>query len=145
MLAFTKDSAPPTFRTLLKGQSCRAQVYVSRTPITQIPYQNEEKCGQWLHKLFQEKDRIYDHFVQHDTFDGLGKSNVPLNRNYTDLIIYLVWLIIIGVPSLIWFGQFLFVSTWFAKMIFAFIVLIGYFILQRMINMSVIKTDKKNK
>jgi lysophosphatidic acid acyltransferase/lysophosphatidylinositol acyltransferase len=55
MLAFTKDSATPTFRTLLKGQSCQAQLYVKRIPITQIPYQDEAECAQWLHKLFQEK------------------------------------------------------------------------------------------
>jgi hypothetical protein len=28
MLAFTKDSAPPKFRTLLKGGTCKAQLYV---------------------------------------------------------------------------------------------------------------------
>ncbi len=28
MLAFTKDSASPKFRTLLKGGSCKAQLYV---------------------------------------------------------------------------------------------------------------------
>jgi hypothetical protein len=28
MLAFRKDSAPPTFRTLLKGHSCKAQLYI---------------------------------------------------------------------------------------------------------------------
>ena len=28
MLAFTKDSAVPEFRTLLRGQSCKAQLYV---------------------------------------------------------------------------------------------------------------------
>jgi hypothetical protein len=28
MLAFTKDSAPPKFRTLLEGRRCKAQLYV---------------------------------------------------------------------------------------------------------------------
>ena len=28
MLAFTRDSAPPTFRTLLKGDACHAQLYI---------------------------------------------------------------------------------------------------------------------
>lgn len=72
MLAFTKDSASPKFRTLLKGQSCKAQLYVKweekndfrdrkewfylrRIPISQIPYEDETKCAQWLHELFQEK------------------------------------------------------------------------------------------
>jgi hypothetical protein len=28
MLAFTKDSASPSFRTLLQGKSCKAQLYI---------------------------------------------------------------------------------------------------------------------
>jgi len=55
MLAFTKESAAPKFRTLLKGHTCQAQLYVKRIPIAQIPYQDEAKCAQWLYKLFQEK------------------------------------------------------------------------------------------
>ena len=55
MLAFTKDSAPPSFRTLLQGRSCKAQLYVKRIPISQIPYEDETKSAQWLQKLFQEK------------------------------------------------------------------------------------------
>jgi hypothetical protein len=51
----------------------------------------------------------------------------------------------IGLPSLIWLMKFLLISTWTAKMIFALIILIAYFILQRMINMSVIKIDTKVK
>lgn len=61
------------------------------------------------------------------------------------MLIQVFWLIIIGIPSLIWFGKFLLISTWFSKIIFALIILIAYFILQRMINMSVIKTDTKIK
>lgn len=55
MLAFTKDSAAPNFRTLLKGRTCQAQLYVKRIPISQVPYQDEKKCAQWLQELFQEK------------------------------------------------------------------------------------------
>jgi hypothetical protein len=75
MLAFAKDSASPTFRTLLKGHTCNAQLYIKcvyenknkiiishldefyfrRIPISQIPYQDETNCAQWLHELFQEK------------------------------------------------------------------------------------------
>ena len=56
-----------------------------------------------------------------------------------------MWIIIIGIPSLIWFGKFLIVSSWFAKLIFIIIIFIAYFIIQRMINLSVIKTDTKMK
>ncbi|UJR37542.1 hypothetical protein I4U23_030244 [Adineta vaga] len=145
MLAFTKDSASPKFRTLLEGRRCKAQLYVKRIPVSQIPYEDEKQCAQWLHELFQEKDRIYDHFLRHDTFDGLGVPKVPLNRSYTDIAVEIFWLIVIGIPSLKWFIQFLLVSTWSAKIIFALVILIGYIILQAMINMSVIKLDTKKK
>ena len=55
MLAFTKASASPTFRTLLKGHTCQAQFYVKRYSISDIPYEDESKCAQWLHELFEEK------------------------------------------------------------------------------------------
>jgi len=41
----------------MKGQSCQAQLHVKRIPITQIPYEDESKCAQWLHEIFQEKVR----------------------------------------------------------------------------------------
>ncbi|CAF1097206.1 unnamed protein product [Adineta ricciae] len=143
MLAFSKDSASPTFRTLLKGESCKAQLYIKRYPIAGIPYEDESKCADWLHHLFQEKDRVYEHFVQYDNFVGLGVPQIPVVRNYSDLLIQLFWLLIIGFPSLIWFVQFIFHSTFLAKIIFSIIIFLAYVTLQLMINMSVIKSDTK--
>jgi len=71
--------------------------------------------------------------------------NVPLGPNYHDVFIQFFWLLTIGIPSLYWLGKFLLASTWFGKMIFALGLLIAYIVLQRMINMSVIKTDTKSK
>ncbi|CAF3986282.1 unnamed protein product, partial [Rotaria sordida] len=87
MFAFTKNSALPKFRTLLKGRICKAQLYVKRISISQIPHKDEAKYGQWLHERFQEKDRIYDHFVRYDTFEGFGLLKVPSVRNYYDILI----------------------------------------------------------
>jgi hypothetical protein len=70
---------------------------------------------------------------------------VHLVPNYHDVYIQFFWLITIGIPSLYWLGQFLLASTWFGKMIFALSILIASIVLQRMINMSVIKTDTKSK
>lgn len=97
---------------------------------------------------FLNQDRIYDHFVKHDHFDGLGLPEVPIARNYSDALIEMFWLVVIGLPSLIWFIKFILNSTLFAKIIFGLIILVAYAIVQLMINMSVIKSDakvKKNK
>jgi len=96
-----------------------------------------------MHRLFQEKDRTYDYFTQNNTLEGLDLPELKLERNWTDLCVELFWCIIIGIPSIIWFIKFSFTSTLLAKLIFLTIVSIVYIILQLMINMSVIKTDKK--
>jgi len=31
------------------------EFYFRRIPVSQIPYEDEVKCAQWLHELFQEK------------------------------------------------------------------------------------------
>jgi hypothetical protein len=117
--------------------------YTRRISVSQVPYEDETKCAQWLHELFQEKDRLYEHFVQNDTFAGLGVPKISLVPNYSDVFIQFFWFITIGIPSLIWLARFLITSTWYAKLIFALIILIAHFIFERMINMSVIKKDTK--
>lgn len=99
----------------------------------------------FLFKNVSFQDRVYDHFVQNDTFDGLGVPQVPLNRNLTDFFIQLFWLVAIGIPSLFWFFKFILFSSILAKLIFAVILLVAYLIIQRMINMSVIQSDLKTK
>lgn len=94
---------------------------------------------------FYLKDRIYDHFVRNDNFDGLGVPEVPVVRNYSDFLTEVFWLIVVGVPSLVWFVNFILHSTMFAKIILTLIILAVYLILQLMINMSVIKSDVKTK
>ncbi|CAF3968300.1 unnamed protein product [Adineta steineri] len=101
MLTFTKDSAKPTFRTLLKGHTCKAQMCIRRYPISEIPYDDEKKCANWLQEVFQEKDRMFEYFDQHDTFEGFGIPQVSISQNYSDLLYSLFWLITIGFPSLI--------------------------------------------
>ena len=86
---------------------------------------------------------MYDHFVRHDTFDGLGLPRVPIARNLSDLCVVLFWLLVIGVPSLFWFVQFVLNSSFYGKVIFGVVIVIAYVILEWMINMSVIKTDTK--
>ena len=76
-MGFSEASALPTFRTLLRGQSCRAQLHIKlagrsdpslfvssicrRISVSEISYQDETKCNDWLHRLFQEKVPPYPH------------------------------------------------------------------------------------
>jgi len=140
-LGFTKESAKPTLRTLIRGQSCKAELYVKRTPIDNIPYDDDEKCGAWLHKKFQEKDEIYDYFIKNGTFAGLGLQKISVPRNFEDLFWELFWIGIIGLPSIVLLANFFIFYSFQAKLIFIFILVAAILCVQRMIKTSEIKTE----
>ena len=123
-VGFKKTGAEPTLLSIIKGHSCQAEIYVRRTPISEIP-KDAEGCNDWVHQLYREKDEIYDYFVRHDTFEGNGLTRVEIPRNYRDLCIELFWVMTIGVPSLIYLVQFLWTSSFVAQLIFLILVMIG--------------------
>ena len=45
----------PELANLLLGQSCKAEAFIRRIPIDQVPVDDEEKSAQFVHRLFQEK------------------------------------------------------------------------------------------
>ena len=123
-MGFTKTGAEPTLLSIIKGRPCRAEIFVRRFPISQIPT-DTEGCDQWVHNLYQEKDRIYDYFVRHNTFEGHGLRRIVIPRNYWDLIIELIWIVIIGVPSIYYLFQFLWTSSLLAQLIVAILVVLA--------------------
>lgn len=104
--------------------------------------QNEDECAQWLYELFEEKDHVFDHFVRNDSFAELGRPAFALKRNRSDLFISIFFFLLTGIPSVLWFVQFLLVSSLFSKGVFLLCGFVAYFILQWMINMSVIDEKK---
>ena len=92
--------------------------------MSEIP-KDTEGCGNWVHELYQGKDKIYDYFVRHDTFEGNGLTRVEIPRNYNDLLIELTWILIIGVPSIIYLSKFLWTSSFIAQLIFIIVIILG--------------------
>ena len=92
--------------------------------MSEIP-KDTEGCSQWIHELYQRKDKVYDHFVRHDTFEGYGLPRVKLPRNYDDLLIELAWILVIGVPSVFYLVKFLWTSSLLAQLIFVFLIFLG--------------------
>ncbi|CAF2924638.1 unnamed protein product [Rotaria sp. Silwood2] len=118
----------PELSNLLMGQQCQGEAFVRRIPVSEVPYDDEEKSAQFIHKLFQEKDKVFEHFVQHGTFDGAGNPKASdLKRRKQDLIIELSCLILIGLPSIYLFIQFLLFGSLFSQIIFLCIVMAGNF------------------
>jgi len=74
----------PELSNLLIGDRCQAEGFIRRIPISDIPYDDEEKSAEFVHKLFQEKDKIFEYFVQHGTFEGFGNPRATnLKRKKT--------------------------------------------------------------
>ena len=92
--------------------------------MSEIP-QETEACSNWVYRLYEEKDKIYDYFVQHGTFEGRGLPRTEIVRNYSDLFIELSWILIIGVPSLVYLFKFLWTSSVFVQLILIILICLG--------------------
>ncbi|CAF2446903.1 unnamed protein product [Rotaria sp. Silwood2] len=123
-VGFKENGAEPTLLSILKGRSCQAEIFVKRIPVSKIP-QDTEGCNNWVHELYQEKDKIYDYFVNHGTFEGNGLPRIEIQRNYNDLLIEIAWILIIGVPSLIYLFKFLWTSSFLVQLVFAALICIA--------------------
>lgn len=95
----SSEKARAELNSIRDGIPLRSEVLVRRIPLDQIPYEDEAKCAQFVHKLYQEKDKIYDTFVQKGTYESLGYPRKPLLKNYYDLYFLIFWSIIILIPT----------------------------------------------
>lgn len=75
--------------------------------------------------MYQEKDRTYDYFLRHGTFEGNGLARVEVPRNKDDLLIVLGWMLLIGVPSIFYFCRFLWTSSLVAQLLVLLVVGLG--------------------
>jgi len=71
------------YQNLLIGHRCQAEAFIRRIPVSDISYDDEEKSAQFIQKLFQEKDKIFEYFVKHGTFAGAGNPRADLKRKKT--------------------------------------------------------------
>jgi len=127
----------PELANLLIGHRCQAEGFIRRIPISEIPYDDEEKSAQFVHKLFQEKDKIFEYFVQHGTFEGAGNPKATdFKRRKQDLIIEIACLVIIGLPSIYLFMKFLLFGSIWLQIIFLLVVLAAVLGVRSMIQTS---------
>ena len=134
----------PHLSSLLLGHTCMAEAFIRRIPVSQIPYENDAQCAQFIQTLFQEKvlirscrtqkiysgllsqDKTFEYFAQHGTFEGAGNPRATsLTRKKQDLIIELICLLLFGLPSIYFFIKFILCGSLFTQMIFVFVVMAG--------------------
>ncbi|CAF1528436.1 unnamed protein product [Rotaria magnacalcarata] len=141
-IGFKNTGAEPTLLSILKGRSCQAEIFVKRIPVSKIP-QDTEGCNNWVHELYQEKDKIYDYFVNHGTFEGNGLPRIEVPRNYYDLLNELAWILIIGVPSLIYLFKFLWTSSLLVRLMFVILIGVATIGVRAMIAVTVTERGSK--
>ncbi|KOX75990.1 1-acyl-sn-glycerol-3-phosphate acyltransferase gamma [Melipona quadrifasciata] len=73
------DPIKPTLTNLLQGKQVTAHLSISRIPLNEVP-EDEKGAEEWLHKLYEKKDRMAKSFEE--TGDFFAISGVPkLERN----------------------------------------------------------------
>ncbi|XP_015604950.1 1-acyl-sn-glycerol-3-phosphate acyltransferase gamma [Cephus cinctus] len=103
-LAFKlSEAVKPTMTNLLIGNKVEAHMYMNRIPLDEVP-EGEEAAAEWLHRIYQKKDRMAESFSQ--TGDFFATSGIPrtdifkLERRYYSLINTVFWAVIVLVPML---------------------------------------------
>lgn len=98
-----KNPVKPTLINLLLGKPLVAYLYINRIPLEEVP-EDDEGAAEWLHKLYQKKDRIAESF--HETGDLFATSGIPkvdkfmLKKRYYALACTLFWTVVILVPMI---------------------------------------------
>ncbi|XP_032662990.1 1-acyl-sn-glycerol-3-phosphate acyltransferase gamma-like [Odontomachus brunneus] len=133
------DPIKPTMKNLLFGKRLEGHMYAKRIPIDEVP-EGDEAAAEWLHKLYQQKDRMAESFYK--TGDFFATSGVPrtdsftLKRRYYSLINTTFWAIVVLVPMLYYLIKlFLSGSTVYFSIGVA-IILLFYLLMYKTIGMS---------
>jgi hypothetical protein len=92
---------------------------------------NDEESAQFIHKLYQEKDEIYDVYARTGSFASLGVKRIDLRVNYYDLYIAIAWIILCTSPIIYYLGALLSNATLFVNLIIIASFFIGnyYFLI----------------
>lgn len=141
-VAFARDSAPPTLMSIIQGQKCRAEMYLRRIPLEDVPTESDEECAKWLFEHYKQKDNIYDNFVQNGRFTIGQRYDVPKRPN--DFILWVLWAIVLSFP-LYYFASYVFVTgSALLQLTFVGILLGGYAVVRYMISVTEIETSSSD-
>ncbi|XP_010865629.1 1-acyl-sn-glycerol-3-phosphate acyltransferase delta [Esox lucius] len=82
-----RNGETPTLRGVISGTTYHPDIYIRRIPLGSVP-EDETECSAWLHKLYQEKDKFQEDYIQTGRFPG---PIVTAPRSPWTLINWLVW------------------------------------------------------
>ncbi|XP_026118988.1 1-acyl-sn-glycerol-3-phosphate acyltransferase gamma-like [Carassius auratus] len=100
-----KDKQNPTLLGIVNGKKYKADMSIRRFPVEEIP-DDEKECAIWLHKLYQEKDALQEHYEKEGRYPG---PTIKPKRRVWTLLNFLFWATLLLSP-LINFAWDVFVS-----------------------------------
>ncbi|CAL8267121.1 unnamed protein product [Lota lota] len=89
-----KDQQTPTLLGIVHGKKYKADLKIKRFPVEEIP-EDEKACANWLHKLYQEKDALQEHYHKEGSFPG--PTIITARRPWT-LLNFLFWATVLLSP-----------------------------------------------
>jgi lysophosphatidic acid acyltransferase/lysophosphatidylinositol acyltransferase len=133
-VTFRNDGAEPTLMNILNGKKVKGQMFVRRIPMENIPLDTDKACEDWLYKTYEEKDKVFDNFVQNGTFTIGDKIVLPRLR--TDLTIYICWAVGLIVPLLYYVARIFIVGSFTAQIITILVIALCSIGIRKMVGVS---------
>jgi len=137
-----KRGNDPTVFNMLNGKPIHSCLLMRRIPIEDVP-DNEEEAALWLHKLYQQKDKLLDNYLNtgefvpnNDIEEFKDYRYIELPRRYYSLLNICSWASVILFP-LLWYLTLMLTSGSYMKISLAvFFVGAAYYGMMKLINLT---------
>lgn len=134
-----REKSRATMKNLLLGERIVAHMYMRRIPLEEVP-EDEEGAAQFLHGMFQVKDKMAESFEKTGDFFALSgvKRVEPLKlpRRYYSLLNTIFWALVVLVPMIYYLLQLLLSGSMFHFAIGMGIIVLFYILLDKSMGMS---------
>ncbi|ODM93358.1 1-acyl-sn-glycerol-3-phosphate acyltransferase gamma [Orchesella cincta] len=113
----------PSMYSIMKGREVRSKIMIRRYLLSEVP-EDEKEAADWLHKRYQEKDKLLDNFLRTGEFLTKEQQALPEFRNFSyvelprraySIINFSSWAFVIILP-LMWYLYTVFTSGNYLKM-----------------------------
>ena len=87
----------PNLNAMRNGIAFRGEMFVRRIPMSEVP-RDDAGSAEFVHKLYREKDAIFDTFEREGSFESLSVPKLTLGYNYQDLYLMVGWTVLLVTP-----------------------------------------------
>lgn len=127
----------PNLMSVIRGKPIRSELHVRRLPLENVPAE-DESCTKYLFDIFENKDKMFEHFSQTGSFQGKG-TRIEIKRRYWDLIVWLMWAIVLCWPVVYYSGKIFLSGSLCVQLSAVAVVVIVSFVVRFMIAQTVIE------